>query len=171
MKKIKDVNSSLEVKTGDGDYSQDKKNRMELTLSWSSRIKKKAIAIGINPSKANDQRSDNTLTRLARFLDTYGFNEFLMLNIFESYSTDQNQIDKRSKTDFQKYRKHFAEVEAIFVVWGVNENDYYEEKQKVLDILAEYSEKVYCIKKPNGRKPAHPARMGYACEVVKFYEA
>ena len=65
-----------------GKYSEDNKNRSILIVAWESKYTKTAIAIGINPSKANDSRSDKTLTTLARCLDAYGYREFKMLNPF-----------------------------------------------------------------------------------------
>ena len=68
MKKLHEVNRNLCVKTKNGRYSDDGKNRETLTVYWDSEYDKKAIVIGINPSKANDERSDKTLTTAGRFL-------------------------------------------------------------------------------------------------------
>ncbi|WP_138262157.1 DUF1643 domain-containing protein [[Clostridium] hylemonae] len=170
MDKVKPVNRRLEIRTKSGEYSCRDKNRERLSVYWESDFDGKAVAIGINPSKANDKRSDNTLTKLGRFLDAFGFDEFLMLNIFESYAPHQPDINKKAKTNFEKYKQEFEDAKAIFVVWGVKQNDYLTEKEAVLTLLEEYKNKLFCLQTPSGNKPAHPSRIDYASyKVTSFY--
>ena len=168
MKRIKkDVDRNLMISTSDGVYSDNNANRLSLNITWpSSNQKKKAVAIGINPSKANDSRSDKTITTLARFLDAYGFTELTMLNLFQSYSTSQSGIEKSSTTDFTQYKNVLDQSDAIIIVWGVN-NSYSQEKKSVLKQLTNYKEKIYCISK-NNSYPLHPARMSYDSLLEKY---
>lgn len=166
-KKGKNINTKLIVQTKNGQYSDNGKNRSILTVGWNGENKKSAVAIGINPSKANDSRSDKTLTTLARFLNYYGYSEFQMLNIFESYSTNQNGICKGTVTDFSCYNDIFDKVDSIFIVWGVS-NSYKEEKETILKFLRKYKEKVFCIRNDNGSYPLHPSRMNYKNEIAKY---
>ena len=41
------------------------------------------------------------------------------------------------------------------------------EKEKIIEILKEYGDKIYCLKKDN-RYPLHPSRMSYECEISKY---
>ena len=146
MKKLHEVNRSLCVKTKNGRYSDDGKNRETLTVYWDSEYDKKAIVIGINPSKANDERSDKTLTTAGRFLDAYEISEFTMLNLFASYSTQQDGIKKETLIDLSDYKKDFEKNDLIVIAWGVD-NNYGKEKERALNIIKDYKEKVYCIEK------------------------
>ena len=168
MKRIKkDVERNLMISTSNGVYSNNNTNRLSLNITWpSSNKKKKAIAIGINPSKANDNRSDKTITTLARFLDAYGFTELTMLNLFQSYSTSQSGIVKSSTTDFNQYKEILEQADAIIIVWGLG-NSYSEEKKNALSQLCNYKDKIYCISKDN-KYPLHPARMSYNCILEKY---
>lgn len=160
------VNRKLKVKTVNGVYNNNQSNRSRLQVKWkSSSTKKTAVAIGINPSKANDSRSDKTLTTLARFLDAYGFTEFTMLNLFQSYSTSQSGIVTSTATDFNKHTTLFNKTDAIIIVWGLG-NKYATEKSKALKILKSYERKLYCIKKDD-KYPLHPSRMHYDCSLEK----
>lgn len=167
MEKIYEEDRKLKVKTGGGIYSDDNKNRQQLTVSWDGTGNKKAVVIGINPSKADDTRSDRTLTRTARFLNMYGVREFLMLNIFESYATKQKDIDFSSKSDFTKFRKILKEADIIFIAWGV-EKKYLQEKEEILKVLKKYGNKLYCVKKEDGKYPLHPIRISYESNIVKY---
>lgn len=166
MKKSHEVNRSLCVKTKNGRYSDDGKNRETLTVYWDSEYDKKAIVIGINPSKANDERSDKTLTTAGRFLDAYEISEFTMLNLFASYSTQQDGIKKETLIDLSDYKKDFEKNDLIVIAWGVD-NNYCKEKERALNIIKDYKEKVYCIEK-KGSMPLHPSRISYESNLVKY---
>lgn len=169
MKRIKnEVDTKLKVITSNGVYSNNQSNRSSLQITWvSSSPKKTAVAIGINPSKANNSRSDKTITTLSRFLDAYGFTELTMLNLFQSYSTPQSGIVTSTATDFNKYLTLFAQTDAIIIVWGMG-NEYATEKSEALEVLKSYEDKLYCIKK--GEKyPLHPSRMHYDCSLEKCF--
>ena len=160
------VDRKIKIHTKNGSYSEGAANRSILTVTWDSNNTKTAVAIGINPSKANDNRSDKTLTTLGRFLAANGYKELKMFNIFESYSTDQSGINYKTATDFVTYKSEFENADAIFIVWGVAKS-YKSEKEKIIEILKEYGDKIYCLKKDN-RYPLHPSRMSYECEISKY---
>lgn len=161
------VNRKLKIITQNGKYSNGFAKRSILTVTWDSNNTRTAVAIGINPSKANDNRSDKTLTTLGRFLAANGYKEFKMLNIFESYSTKQNGINQAALTDFSKYINEFQNADTIFVVWGVSKS-YKSEKEQIIQLLKKYDEKIYCLKKDN-KYPLHPSRMSYECEISKYF--
>lgn len=160
------VNRKLCIYTENGVYSEGNTNRSILTVGWESVNRKTAVAIGINPSKANDTRSDNTLTRLGRFLAANGYKNFKMLNIFESYSTKQSGIKRTTLTDFSVYERELMAADSIFIVWGMTRS-YREERTAILSILKRYEEKVFCLER-NGRFPLHPSRMSYESNIISF---
>ncbi len=167
MKRVKkEVDRKLKVETCDGVYSDDHSNRSSLQVKWSSSYSHKmAVAIGINPSKADDEHSDKTITTLSRFLDAYGFTELTMLNLFQSYSTPQSGIISSTATDFNDFKNVFTQADAIIIVWGMG-NEYAIEKSEALKVLRSYEDKLYCIKK-DVKYPLHPSRMHYDCSLVK----
>lgn len=167
IKKDHEVNRKLQVLTKNGKYSFDNSNRSILTVTWNSQSKKSAIAIGINPSKANDSRSDKTLTTLARFLDAYGYCKFEMLNLFENYSTNQSGINAKAQTDLNQYKNNFKKADSIFIVWGVS-SDYKNQKIKALEVLKKFNSKLLCIQNNKGSQPIHPRALVYANKVVPF---
>ena len=145
--------------------------RTKLDVHWAvgGESRGKVLAIGINPSKAGqtNQKSDKTATKLARFLDMYGFDNFTIINLFENVSSD-GSIDFNSVSDFEKYRVLFKEAAIILVVWGVKKNKYAAPKTSACDFLTAFEEKLYCIQNGNGKFPGHPSRMCYqACRIKK----
>lgn len=130
----------------------------------------KIVAIGINPSTAHNGESDNTITKLCKFLDMYGFNNLSMLNLYENVSSTQlKSNDEKIKTDFNEKRELFNEADIILIVWGTdNKKDLKELKNKAIKVLSEYSNKLYCIKTSNGNFPAHPSRLCYKWNMVTY---
>lgn len=166
-KRIHEPNRELAVSPRDGVYDDYKKNRKILTVTWPSKNHKKAIAIGINPSKADDEKSDKTVTSIGRFLDMYGFDEFKMLNLFTIYTTNQKYIDPTTRTNFSEYIDLFKETEMIFVAWGVQKK-YIKEKKAALAILLPFMDKVYCMENQEGKQPMHPSRINYDYKLSKL---
>lgn len=167
MKKKYETDRKIKVDTSGGRYTDNKRNRQQLTVTWKGNGKLKAVVIGINPSKANDDRSDRTLTLTARFLNMYGFTQFLMLNIFESYATNPKDIDLSSRTDFRKYQKELDEADKIFIAWGI-EHKYMEQKAEILEVLKTYRDKLCCVENREGKKPLHPRRISYDYDLVRY---
>ena len=162
-KKQLPVNTKLEIKTHDGEYSDNSKCRSSLIVTFGLR----AVAIGINPSMADDTQSDHTITQLGRLLNSYGFGGMIMLNLFESYSTDQKGIIRPTATDFNNFKDDFEKADAIIIVWGV-ENKYLDEKNAALEVLKDYVDKLYCLYKKD-RYPMHPSRMNYKTYSLKKF--
>lgn len=145
--------------------------RETLCVEWNSDLNKaeKVVAIGINPSTAQEGESDTTMTKLCRFLDMYGFNNVTMLNLFESVSPDQSKILKTTRTDFNKKREIFDAADIILLVWGID--GHRKCKRETVAVLADYAEKLYYIRNQNGRYPAHPSRMSYQSEIMPIISA
>ncbi|MBT9699179.1 DUF1643 domain-containing protein [Eubacterium ventriosum] len=170
VKKIREVRRDFPIvpfdaerrTTGQGEI------RQELCIKWDDGDKK-LVAIGINPSTAQNGESDNTMTRLCRIVDMYGYNYVKMLNIYESVSTPQSGINKKTLTDFQKKLDDIECADMVLIAWGMN--GYEEEKERIKDVLKPYNEKVFCIarKKDDGFSyPRHPSRLSYKDEIIKY---
>ena len=139
-----------------------------LCAKWDNSAKKqeKIVAIGINPSTAHNGKSDTTITKLCRFLDMHGFNKLSMLNLYEDVSSIQLKGEK-IKTDFNTKRAIFDEADIILIVWGYGENKELQTlKQNAKAVLADYKDKLYCIKNSKGKLPVHPSRMHYIWDMV-----
>lgn len=145
--------------------------RESLSVKWDSGSNRteQIVAIGINPSTAQNGESDTTMTKLCRFLDIYGFNNVTMLNLYESVTPNQFEINKKAKTDFSKKTEIFDTADVILLVWGVDGNT--EDKESTIPVLAEYAYKLYCIRNPKGKYPAHPSRMSYQSEIMALSSA
>lgn len=166
--KTRNLDKKICIKTHNGEYSDNDKYRSKLTVTWRDFVNKRAVVIGINPSKANDSKSDRTLTVTARFLNMYGIDEFLMLNIYENYATNPNDMGKKRKTKFERFHSELEKADIIFIAWGVSKDSYKTEKRHIEKILKPYKKKLYCAINENGKMPIHPRRIRYNYDIVKY---
>lgn len=59
-----------------------------------TRGKKPLICIGINPSTAEPENLDNTLSSVQRIAAFNGFDSFIMFNVYAQRATDPNDMEK-----------------------------------------------------------------------------
>lgn len=83
-------------------FSKDRKYRYLLIHSWKKndlfeKEEEKAISwIGLNPSTADENQLDPTLTRIRNFSESFGYNTFYMLNLF-AFRATKPEIMKKEK--------------------------------------------------------------------------
>lgn len=164
MDRIHNVNERLAINPQDSRIEGNK--RKQICVKLGNGIQ--AVVIGINPSTAHDGQSDVTLTKICRYLDSYGVGEVIMINLFDTISTNPNEIDKRESCNLLQYDTLFQETDMIVVAWGT-ENTHLKEKQDAFIQLLPYSPKVYCIADEHGNKPRHPSRMKYSYSLEHYF--
>jgi len=82
------------------------------------------ICIGINPSTAEPENLDNTLTAVRRFANDLGYDSWLMLNVYPQRATDPNNL--HFEADQVLHRQNLVAVESvlehgkadIWAAWG-----------------------------------------------------
>ncbi|MFV0529388.1 MAG: DUF1643 domain-containing protein [Lachnospiraceae bacterium] len=168
MEKLWEIKRTLSIELRNPLQTADENGRKHLTAYWQADGHKKAIAIGIHPSRTNQCKSDNTISRLGRFLEAYGFCEYFMLNLFEHYVSYPYNTTQIRKTNFQSYMTQFEAADAILIAWGM-EHKYLEEKKEALEILKKHKDKIYCIECTSGAKPKHPSRLYYNEKLVRYH--
>lgn len=164
MDRIHNVNERLAINPQDSRIEGNK--RKQICVKLGNGIQ--AVVIGINPSTAHDGQRDVTLTKICRYLDSYGVGEVIMINLFDTISTNPNEIDKRESCNLLQYDTLFQETDMIVVAWGT-ENTHLKEKQDAFIQLLPYSPKVYCIADEHGNKPRHPSRMKYSYSLEHYF--
>jgi hypothetical protein len=74
-------------------FSPCRNYRYTLLHQWDQLfVRRRALFICLNPSTADENQLDPTLTRIKSFSDRLGANEFLMLNIFAYRATDPKDM-------------------------------------------------------------------------------
>ena len=84
--------------------------------------KPKIMFIGLNPSTADENTDDNTITRCISFAKSWGYGGFYMTNLFAYRSKDKSQlycVDNPIGIDNDEYIIKYANLsEKVIAAWG-----------------------------------------------------
>ncbi len=114
--------------------------------------------IGLNPSTADEYKTDPTVFRCAKRAQRLGFAKMVMLNLFAyraTYPKDMMRAADPIGPDNDKWiTKVMRESDLLVLVWGslgVYRNRY----KKVINIISPHSN-VMCLGKTKAGMPRHP---------------
>ena len=151
MKTDSVINSGIRIK--EAQFSECGKYRYTLTRIWnlSDPI---AMCIGLNPSTADAQDDDTTITNLSKLLFNNGYGSLIMTNLFALISP--NPDDLRSCPDPVKDNDKwldaaFNKCDDVIFCWGAFKQADYRAK-KIIDRFPS----ALCFGKTPTGKPLHP---------------
>lgn len=155
-----------ELLESDAVFSQDGKHRLVLSRTWDD-SKAKLLFIGLNPSIANKDKNDPTITRTIRFAETWGYGGFCMVNLFSLIETSPKQLIKRRKLihrdNDKTIQKLIQEVELVILAYG-NLGLHRNRHQQILKLV----ENPHCIAVTKLGLPAHPLYQKYSKKPLKY---
>lgn len=106
-------------------YSNARNDRLRFALGKSG--VRKLLAIGLNPSTATKEKSDTTVAKVEGTACRYGFDGFVMLNLYPMRSTDYRALP--GNVDSRVFLENLSRIEAfaaaeskpvIWAAWGVH---------------------------------------------------
>jgi|LSQX01.3.fsa_nt_gb hypothetical protein len=102
-------------------YDGDEKNRFVL----GNKGKKTLFVIGLNPSTADKNKPDRTISKVMGIAEGHKCDSFVMLNLYPQRATDPNRLHEKFdetlfKQNLQEIEKILKNVEKplVFVAWG-----------------------------------------------------
>ncbi|OAI56451.1 hypothetical protein AYO47_02100 [Planctomyces sp. SCGC AG-212-M04] len=144
--------------------------RYRLTRRWSDGP---TIAfIGLNPSSANAEILDPTVTRCVRRAQTLGYGAITMLNLFAFVSTDRSVLATRERVGLpivgdrtdQVIRRETARANLVLCCWGVTGALGGRSEDVLTGVLRD--RRLHCLRKTLGGHPEHPLYLPYALKPV-----
>jgi len=148
------------------EISDDLNYRYALWRIWDRNIKP-ALFIGLNPSTADEEKDDPTITRCMGFARQWGYGGLLMANVFAFRSSDPgllDQIKDPEGPDNGKYIKCLADQAGLVVAaWG-------NRGHQAVDIagLKRCCTVMKCLGVNKSGAPAHPLYVPYKTS-LRFY--
>jgi len=113
--------------------------------------------IGLNPSTADEQRLDPTLTRIARFSEREGMDGFWMSNLFGMRATDPKVMkaaaDPNGPGNDAALLKAASRCEKVVAAWGVH-GEFQDRAAAVVKLLKDYE--LWCVGTTKDGHPRHP---------------
>jgi len=134
---------------------------------------RKLLVIGLNPSTATKEKSDNSITKVERVASNHGFDGFVMLNLYPVRATQLAELDVEAEMDI--YEENLRLIDQICsqqanpVVW-LGWGDSIFKRCFFLDAAIELFSmlKVHGIswqhfgELTQGGHPRHPSRLNYS---------
>lgn len=151
-------------------FSSDRKYRYILRHSWEPLFEPKLCTwIGLNPSIASETRLDKTLTRIRSFCSTWGFNGFIMTNLFALVSTDPKHLYKHPDPVGPENDRYILqavqETRAVFVAWGTH-GGYKNRSETVFEMVSQFNP--LCLRQTDQGFPNHPLYIPGDTEAKKY---
>ena len=146
--------------------SKDKIYRYTLSRTWDS-TKPTVLFIGLNPSIADENIDDSTITRCINFAKDWGYGTLLMANLFAFRSTYPKEIylidDPIGKDNDHYILECVKQSDLIIACWG--NNGTYMDREK---IIKELVPNLYCLQKNKNGTPHHPLRLPRDINPIPF---
>lgn len=114
--------------------------------------------VGLNPSTADENQNDPTVARCIKYAMRWGFDQFVMTNIFGYRATNPKDMKAHpepvgSENDAW-LEKLASEAGLVLCAWG-NHGEHLDRGKKVVELLSPVSE-LHCLRVAKTGHPMHP---------------
>lgn len=146
-------------------FSPCRKYRYTLWRSWEPDWQGNCVVyIALNPSTADENVNDPTVTRCINRAVQMDFGGMYMLNIFSYRATDPIDMKAKAEPVGEENDRRIVEIcknaKMIVCCWG-NHGKHMKRSAKVRELLEQFKDKVYAIEVNSGGEPKHPLYCGY----------
>ena len=164
-------------------FAMDRSYRFELGRTLSEVAENQHVRtctfIGLNPSTADESQNDNTVERCQNWAINWGFQRFVMLNLFPAVSTDPKKL-KELKPLHRLGGKHNLETiishafdDRIVLCWGNHADNDPGTALAIILALQQIRkshrlEQLKCFSITNQRQPIHPLYLPNNSELINF---
>jgi hypothetical protein len=158
-----------------------KRYRYELRRVWDG-VKPRLYVGGLNPSKADAEVDDLTVTKLCGFASRLGLGGIVVWNLYAYRATDPRdlwraeleRVDIVGPNNARYLERIFDEVAGdrgarLVAAWGEHRNA--ERVEAVLDLMDWHRgclERLECWGTTKAGAPRHPSRIAYATPLVRW---
>ncbi|OQX00364.1 MAG: hypothetical protein BWK80_62025 [Desulfobacteraceae bacterium IS3] len=134
---------------------------------------------GINPSTADDQQFDMTISKVLKFTQRWGYHGFVMFNLYPLRATcPKNLPMMRDKSVVQENITHIIQIfsriqkPTIWAAWGntIEQRNYFSAcLQEIVNALRIYKPQwMYGGELTIKKHPKHPSRLPYHSKFEQF---
>lgn len=142
------------------EFSPCRRYRYSLERRWVDGVTtpRRIMFIGLNPSVADENQDDRTIKRLVRFSKSWGYNAFVICNVFAYVTPEPKEMLKQSDPigplNDNVISKNIDRSEAVVACWG---NHCPPGRQKeICELIESHCYSVYCFRTTKANRPEHP---------------
>lgn len=147
--------------------------RYTLKHRWDEIMPERAVMwIGLNPSTADEANLDPTLRRVKAFSTAWGFNAFVMTNLFAFRATDPRDMMRAEDPIGPENDRHLVETMqacggVVVAAWG-NGGRFRVRTAEVVPLLQKHGATVSCLGLTGEGYPRHPLYVAGATPLQSF---
>lgn len=157
------VEQTSEVKTT-AIFSKNGKERYLLKMEWDTSKKSLAIVMTF-PSTANELILDQTTMLVRNGAIKSGFGSVCIVNLFSSINNENSHLDKINNSIVMS---ECEKADTIVVAYGRG-TSHDEEKERFLEMLSTYNDKLYTLIDKKGLPFSHPlSPLAYEWKIEKL---
>jgi len=154
-------------------FSPDRRHRYSLVHRWNPLFGDRLIMwIGLNPSTADEQQLDPTLTRIRSFSQREGFDGFWMANLFGLRTPHPKVMmadpDPVGTGNDDALLAAATRCDKIVAAWGAG-GDFQERAAAVAQLLSGH--KLWCLGTTQDGQPRHPLYVAGKTRLVRWKPA
>lgn len=163
--------------------SDDERFRFTLGRGWLPG--RRLLWCGLNPSVADAERDDLTVTKCIEFTRRAGYGELVIVNLFAYRATDPDDLVAAAKAgdvegpgNIGVICDEVAKADAVVVCWGATVDKLTSPPRRsvwpgiarfnVVGAARRQDKPVLCLGLTAGGHPRHPSRLAYATELVPY---
>lgn len=147
-------------------FSPDRRYRYALWRIWDER-KPICTFIGLNPSTADENRPDPTVTRGVGFAGSWGYGGFCMANMYAFVSTDPSVLIDHHLfvgPENDAWLRYLAAYSGIVVAcWG-----HWKETRERSETVKKMIPHLYCLGLTKGGHPRHPLYLPRGTKPIEY---
>lgn len=157
---------------GPAAFSPDRKYRYWLQRDWRSGGRR-VMWIGLNPSTADERRLDPTLRRIVRYSSDWGYDGFVMTNLFAYRATLPSEMKEQEDPVGPENDEHLAAraatSELIVCAWG-SHGLHRNRSQAVVDLMSDagHFPKLRALKVVANGEPGHPLYLPLTATPIQY---
>ena len=138
--------------------SKDGSYRYTLERRWGDTSDSRVFFVMLNPSTADGQVDDNTVTRCINYARRWGYGGLLVGNLFALRSTDPQLVRRDpcaaiGPLNDMYLRKMSRRADLTIVAWGVIGGEF---RGRISDVLTTIGSDILCIGTTQDGHPRHP---------------
>lgn len=148
-------------------FSLCKKYRYRLWRIWDPK-KSTVLFIGLNPSVATEDENDRTINRCIRFVSSWGYGGFYIVNLF-AFITSKPEIMKAQNDPIgpgnnDHIMQLYRSCDKTIFVWGVGGKHLNRDKE-IISLIPN----PYCLVRTQDGSPGHPLYLKKETVPTRFY--
>jgi hypothetical protein len=154
-------------------YGANREYRLTLTRSWAPMPSLTILWIGMNPSTADAQVNDPTITREVNFSKAWAFEKYIKCNVFDYRATHPKDmlapgVKPFSDRNFDVIRDAANWANQIVLCYGVAPKKLQDAPLHLVNLLRADGRKLWCLGKTNAGHPRHPLYMKTDATLEQF---